>query len=62
LARAAYYSLLNEVEVWALYQLYEPDFSLFRYEVDPGLVIRIHDQPDQLQPTSHTMPLPRSSV
>ena len=34
--------MLSEEEIWALYGLYEADFNLFGYEVEPSLLIRIH--------------------
>ncbi len=41
--RAAYFNLLSEEEVWSLYRLYQPDFDLFGYEVEPSLLIRLHN-------------------
>ncbi len=40
--RAAYFNLLSEEEVWTLYRLYQPDFDLFGFEVEPSLLIRLH--------------------
>ena len=55
LFRSAYYSLLSEEEVWSLYQLYQPDFTLFSYEVEPSLLIRIHNNSNNNnKSSSHT--------
>ena len=38
--RDEYFKMLNEEEIWQLYSLYQMDFKLFEYEVDPKYLIK----------------------